>query len=154
MLISAIQWGKDNEATALQKFKTYTNLNVQSSGLWLDSCGFLGADPDGLNNEGCVLEIKCPFKYRSTNSLTDAISDRSYFYWYDENDQIVMNPSHNYYHQVQGQLYLTGRSMCYFMAWTPHCVDIFTINKDLEWAGNTDILKTFYLTKYLPHLCM
>ncbi|KAJ8930688.1 hypothetical protein NQ314_016485 [Rhamnusium bicolor] len=88
--ISTIQWGKDNEATALQEFKTYTNLNVQPSGLCLDSCAFLGASPDGLINEGCVLGIKCPFKYRSTNFLRDAINDVT-FTGYDENDQIVMN---------------------------------------------------------------
>lgn len=150
--VSAVQWGKENETTALEEFKCFTKLEVQASGLWLDCSGFLGASPDGLINDDYVLEIKCPFKYRHVNSLKDAISDKSYFYWYDENNSIVLNTEHNYYHQVQGQMYLTGRSMCYFVVWTPQCLDILTIEKCPDWAENINTLKTFYVSKYLPFI--
>jgi hypothetical protein len=45
--VKAAQWGKNNEDTALTAFQAVTHFEVMKSGLWLDSCGFLGATTDG-----------------------------------------------------------------------------------------------------------
>jgi hypothetical protein len=45
--VKAAQWGKNNEDTALTAFQAVTHFEVMKSGLWLDSCGFLGASTDG-----------------------------------------------------------------------------------------------------------
>ncbi|KXZ75611.1 hypothetical protein TcasGA2_TC031081 [Tribolium castaneum] len=109
--VAAVQWGKTHEKTALREFEEATNLKVQETGFWLEESGFLGASPDGLVEEDGILEIKCPYKYRDTDSLSEALKDKKYFYWRDENEDINLNSNHNYYHQVQGQMHITGRTI-------------------------------------------
>lgn len=118
----------------------------------MEESGFLGASPDGLVEEDGILEIKCPYKYRDTDSLSEALKDKKYFYWRDENEDINLNSNHNYYHQVQGQMHITGRSICYFVVWTPKCTEIFQIEKDPGWSENINILKEFYLDQYISFI--
>lgn len=44
----AVQWGTNNEGSALAKFIEEVGLEVIKTGLWLDPCSFLGGSPDGL----------------------------------------------------------------------------------------------------------
>ena len=146
----AVQWGKNNERTALQKFIESTGFQVTETGLWLHESGFFGASPDGLIGEDSVLEIKCPYQMRNGN-IKKFVTEKKYFFHYEE-DEVVVDVNHIYYHQIQGQLYLTGRKQCYFFVWTPHDFEALLINKDLQWAENITILKDFYLNKFIPAL--
>lgn len=76
--VLAVQWGKDNEQTALEQFCEVTGLQVSPTGMWIDGSGILAASPDGLIGEDAVLEIKCPYKYR-TESLKAGVQDKKYF---------------------------------------------------------------------------
>lgn len=69
--VQAVQWSKENEPIAIQMFEESNNVIVNSTGLWLDPCGFIGASPDGLVDDLAVVEVKCPFKYRNS-SLKEA----------------------------------------------------------------------------------
>lgn len=146
--VLAVQWGKDNEQTALQKFMEVSHLAVVPTGMWIDESGILAASPDGLIGNDAVLEIKCPYKYREA-SLKTGVQDKKYLYYY-ENGKIIIQKQHAYYHQVQGQLYLTNRERCYFFIWTPNEREIFIINKDPSWECNIDILKYFYFNTFIP----
>ncbi|KAK4887515.1 hypothetical protein RN001_003786 [Aquatica leii] len=46
--IKQIQYGRNNEKNALEKFETQFNLKINKTGLHLHPCGYLGASPDGL----------------------------------------------------------------------------------------------------------
>lgn len=48
------------------------------------------------------------------------------------NDAIIVDSTHNYYHQIQGQLYLTNRKDCYFFVWTPKEFEVLILEKDEE----------------------
>ena len=41
-----------------------------------------------------------------------------------------------YYHQIQGQMPLTGRDMCHFVVWTQKNLCILCIELDQEWVVN------------------
>jgi len=61
-----------------------------------------------------------------------------------------MKQTHNYYHQIQGQMYLSGRSQCHMVIWSPHeCVTLL-ISKDPTWEANLAKLSDFYYDMYLP----
>lgn len=117
----------------------------------MDSCGFLGASPDGFVGSDAIIEVKCPFKYREAQHLRDVL-DKTYFFYFNENSELVVNKEHIYYHQIQGQLYLTDKNVCHFYCWTPNVSETFEIEKDLEWEPNLNLLKEFYLTKYINYL--
>ncbi|KAJ8911686.1 hypothetical protein NQ315_017138 [Exocentrus adspersus] len=121
--VLAVQWGKDNEGTAITKFMDETGFSVVPTGLWLHECGFLGASPDGLIDHDCILEVKCPYKFRNI-SIRDGVKDKNYLFHYDD-DEILVDCEHN------------------------ECV---IIDRDEDWISNIDILKDFYLRKFLPVL--
>jgi predicted phage-related endonuclease len=98
---AAMQWGVENEATAQLEYSLLTGADVEETGLWLHDTLKAGASPDGLVNEDGIIEIKCP------NSAThiDTLQKRAV-------------PS-QYWAQVQGQLWITGRLWCDFISYDP-----------------------------------
>lgn len=63
-----------------------------------------------------------------------------------------LRENHQYHDQVQGQLHITGKSVCDFMVWTPKDCAIVRITKQLSWEDNISALTDFYFDKCVPHL--
>lgn len=63
-----------------------------------------------------------------------------------------LRENHQYYDQVQGQLHITGKSVCDFMVWTPKDCAIVRITKQLSWESNISVLTDFYFDKFVPYL--
>ncbi|KAJ3618935.1 hypothetical protein MTP99_005733 [Tenebrio molitor] len=152
--IRAVQWGKENEETAINLFTAATNLEVQRTGLWLHECGFLGASPDGLL-EDAVIEVKCPYKYRNVSMREKLRTDKSYIIYKDPTtDQTHVNEKHAYWHQIQRQMHITGRSKCYLVIWTPQECEIVQVPKVDTWAENIQLLQDFYLNKFIHFISL
>ncbi|KAI4455404.1 hypothetical protein MML48_9g00009794 [Holotrichia oblita] len=149
--IHAIQWGQEHEKTAIKCFEENTNLKVNATGLWLDECGFLGASPDGLIDDNILVEVKCPYKYRNAVLSEVLAHDKTYIITEEANEMRV-NQQHDYWQQIQGQLHITNRDICYLIIWTPAECKIVTIEKDVEWTTNINVLKNFYINKFIPFL--
>jgi hypothetical protein len=78
----------------------------------------------------------------------------------DDEKYIKLKTSHQYYYQVQGQLHVTNRNICYFVVYTPtkekfnsnlkYCI----IKKDDRfWCENIENhLEEFYFGALLPEL--
>jgi len=148
--VKAVTWGIHNEEEALKQFEMTTGLTVQSTGLWLDSSGIIGASPDGLIGNNCILEIKCPYTHR--NNLISEALEHSDFYLTKEDDKITLKKDHKYWHQIQGQLFLTNRMFCYFVVWTSKDFLSITIKRDEGWSDNIEVLKDFYYHKLFPKI--
>ncbi|KAG5870683.1 hypothetical protein JTB14_003881 [Gonioctena quinquepunctata] len=151
-LVMAIQWGKEHENVALNTFSdAFDNMDIIPTGLWLDESGFLGASPDGLCGDSAIVEVKCPYKFRAV-SLSEALrNDKSYII-YKEGDATLMNYNHDYYHQIQGQLHLTKRDVCYLVVWTPNECEVVSVPIKVGWEPNLEILRSFYLNRFIPHV--
>lgn len=83
------------EAYEIKTFNTVTNGGFFEYNEWV------GASPDGLIGEDGLLEIKSPIYNTMIDYLIDNILPRQYLY------------------QVQGQLFVTGRKWCHFIAYHP-----------------------------------
>lgn len=149
--VRAIEWGLANESTAVNILQETENIIVQPTGLWLHQCGFIGASPDGLIGEDDIVEVKCPYKYRKCK-LSDAITEDQSYIIYKINNEIFINKHHNYWHQIQGQLFMTKRSRCFLVVWTTDETIIVQIYKDTNWSNNFNIIKSFYLEHYIPYI--
>ena len=79
--VKAIEWGVNNEGEAVSAFTRQNGLQVVETGIWLDSCGVIGASPDGLVGNDHVLEMKCPFTQRNS-SIDEALKDKNF--WLEE----------------------------------------------------------------------
>lgn len=98
------------EPRARAMFQLDRGLKVEEVGFIRTVCGNLGTSTDGLIGENAVLEIKCP---KNTTHFS---------YWLDP-DSLYRA----YKAQVQGEMYITGRDICYLMSFHPE----FNDGKDL-----------------------
>ncbi|KAJ8317946.1 hypothetical protein KUTeg_003037 [Tegillarca granosa] len=55
--------------------------------------------------------------------------------------RMTLKETHDYWHQIQGQLFLTGTQCCDFVLWTPKDLQIVRIVKDMSWSPNISLKK-------------
>ncbi|CAM4597639.1 unnamed protein product [Leuciscus chuanchicus] len=127
--VMAVNWGLVNEAERVRAFEKACQLEVLESGLFVSESGILGASPDGLVEPSALLEDKCPHSQRNM-TITEAVQSSS-FCLRMEGGSYVLKEDHPYWHQVQGQLYITGHELCYFVVWTTKEAIILSILKAL-----------------------
>ena len=65
---------------------------------------------------------------------------------------LTLKETHDYWHQVQGQLQLTGKRCCDFVVWTQKDIQVIRILKDDSWMNNIPIMIDFYLNTFIPAL--
>ena len=147
--IPAIKWGTAHETVAVTAYEKLTGYTVKETGLWLLPNGLLGASPDGLVYEGDrligILEIKCPFSMRWIKDPTDNDFRRCLPYY-----GTTLKETHDYYHQVQGELAATGAPWCDFFIWTPHGSRTIRVLPNDKWCREKlSQLSHFYAKKVL-----
>ena len=90
---AATIWGTKYEEVATKIYERRNNVEVVEFGvIQHEEHSFLGASPDGITNEGIMLEIKCPYRR-----------------------QITGIPPEYYFCQVQGQLEVCKLERCDFL---------------------------------------
>ena len=122
-----LQKGIDNESIARDAYifdiaGDHLNLSVADCGLHINSkWPFLGATPDGqVMCECCdtgLCEIKCPYKHRNSTILEAATTEKDFCLRLNE-DELKLDSKHQYYYQVQCQLFVTEMAYCDFVVWT------------------------------------
>ena len=73
---------------------------------------------------------------------------------YKEKDNtFVLKRKHDFYYQIQCQLYCTDRNWCDFVLRTDVAMHVQRIERDrLWWDSNISKLKKFYFSSLLPEL--
>ena len=162
----AVKWGRENEEPARQKYIHFMESNGRK-GLKVSQAGFvthpqkgwLGATPDGWVSDpiftpSCgILEIKCPYT-KKNQSLDEALQDDN-FYLRRVNGSIELDKEHNYYHQVQLQLYVTGdkAKWCDFCVYTLKFLHVVRIFPDPLWLHEMcPLLDEYFFQQILPEL--
>ena len=92
--------GSELEAVAVRDYEFQHDVDTQTVGLCLLDDGRAGASPDRLVGEDGLLEFKCPAAATQVMYLLDG-------------------PPDDYFVQVQGQLWVTGRKWCDLYLWHP-----------------------------------
>lgn len=88
--------GTKNEARAILCFMRKTGINVEPCGFFPHG-EFLGASPDGLTDDGGIVEIKVPYSLKNGDKPFQSLNDQQY-----------------YLAQVQMEMMATGRKHAYF----------------------------------------
>lgn len=148
----AIVHRKTYEQTALGKFSELSGKKVTKCGLFVDVAHpFLGASPDGIVDDGAALvEVKCPYKERQ-----EKIKAGEPFPYLEMRDgELRLKRNSNYYFQVQGQMKICGRSLCYFVVNTHKDVVIEKVLFDSKFYDEkmAKQLHDFYHSHYLPRI--
>jgi hypothetical protein len=64
--------------------------------------------------------------------------------------KLHLKEEHSYYHQVQGQLYVTGKKCCDLIVWTNIDIQVIRIMRDETWGQNIDQMVQFYFECFIP----
>jgi len=60
--------------------------------------------------------------------------------------------NHHYYHQIQGQLHITGHSHCDLVVWTTADLQVIRMTKDIALTQNISKLIDLYFSVFIPSL--
>ncbi len=151
IVTAPILHGRHYEQLAIERFQELSSLKVKKCGLFiLPSLPFLGATPDGVIDEDAIVEVKCPYKGRETE-----IRPGKFFpFLLYENGNLMLKKTHRYYDQVQGQLHLSGRKVCYFVVYTFKDCQYFKVELDAEYCKLALVpkLELFYGKHFRPYV--
>jgi len=112
--VASIRHGRTYEKVAVEKYMQKTGNQVQGSGIFVNpDRPYLGSSPDGIVNSTTVLEVKCPYISRDK-----PITPVSVPFLEDKDGLLCLRDKHDYYFQVQGQLYCSNRQICHFVVFT------------------------------------
>ncbi|MBT0554293.1 lambda exonuclease family protein [Riemerella anatipestifer] len=104
-----MQRGNDTELEAITRFEKETRLKVYATGEeqeFVELCNYFGGTPDGIIDNDCLIEVKCP---KSKTHL---------FYLKNlKTQEDLKKHCTNYYWQIQGNLLATGRSKAFFISY-------------------------------------
>lgn len=106
----SVEWGKETEIEAVEKFVEQYGLEVYNYGdnqQYVELTKDVGCTPDGLIGKDFGIETKCP--------------DSKTHLYYLENLTIenFKKECKNYYWQIQGSMYITGRKAWFFISYDP-----------------------------------
>ena len=147
--VQAIRWGIDNEDVARVAYleladENHVGLKYSADGLHLNpSFPHLGASPDGLISCDCcgsgIIEIKCPYKYRDESPQD--VQDPKFYLEFNDEGELHLSKSHEYYYQVQGQLSVCEKDyVCY----------IYTVYRNVVRDSNFACAKFTKCILYIP----
>lgn len=148
--VPAVKYGIENEGVAVREYEQLSGEKVVRCGIFMDKCGYLGGSPDGLIGSEGIIEIKCPYKIKDAADISQLA--RLTYLQENETGTFELSPHHKYYHQIQGNLYLTKRNYCDFIVWTPRLLHCIRILKDKHWARNIGLLQVYYVHKLIPKI--
>ena len=161
---AATTWGCEHETEAVTAYETiittsHTNVSVSHSpGLHIKPCfPHLGASPDAIIECSChgrgMVEVKCPYCKRG-NPMEDAADDPKFCLQKNSDGVLSLKTSHQYYYQVQTQLFVSGLPYCDCVVFSgSNNIFIQRIVPDNEFweVANAHVLQ-FYISGILPEL--
>ena len=157
-----IYWGrrKEKDARTLyekqMRVKLGRKVDTQDCGLFVHPVhGWLAATPDAVveidGEQSGILEVKCPYTERD-NTVENACLNPTFCCDINQGN-LRLKVEHNYYHQVQLQLYVTGTKWCDFCVFMIKGIGIQRIYPDTLWQStNIPKLEDFYDNMLLPEI--
>ena len=147
---AAMLYGLKHENEASKAYAKLTGNNVYSVGIVINpTAPYLSCSPDRrvfdskmiLAERFGLLEIKCP----QANSYIELP------YLQLKNQGYTLKTNHMYFHQIQGQMGITGAKWCDFMVYCKEDMHLERIKFDKEFFQSMkDKVDTFYFTYFLP----
>lgn len=118
----------------------------------------IGASSDALIRcdccgEGCV-EVKCPFRLKDTTiDFKDLLNLKNSFLQVNEDRKIVVNPNHEYYYQIQLQMYCAETQYCDFVVWFKKRTVVLRTDLNMDFVSKNIVkAKIFHKNIIVPEL--
>ncbi|XP_069133482.1 uncharacterized protein [Argopecten irradians] len=142
--------GKKYEPFAIERYMSEKKCDVSKCGLFIsESHPYLAASPDGVVEGSHLVEVKCPYVSRDKEITPQSIP------YLRENGEgnLILSPKHDYFYQVQGQLFCTKMHRCDFVVFTLCDMKIIEIERDDNFISNmVSSLTNFFDEYFCPAL--
>ena len=145
---------------AHQQKNGHSNLTVETCGLFISRLNnwLAATQQDIVNDPSCtsdttgLVEIKCPFSLRDM-FLSEACKKPSFCLSQTEENELRLKKRHDYWFQIQCQLYCVDKQRCDFVVRTNKQLHVEHIYRDTKWWGlHLYKLRKFYFCSVLPEL--
>ena len=161
----ATNYGSEKEEITRQEYISYQKKNkptltVEECGLYISSDNnWLAATPDGVVHDNTdvahpigLLEIKNPYTMKDKN-LVEASKVSSFCLKSNDNNMLTLKRNHDYYYQIQCQLYCVDLHWCDFVVRTNRDMHVERIRRDTQWwDSHLPKFRKFYFDALLPEL--
>ncbi|KAJ8685040.1 hypothetical protein QAD02_020833 [Eretmocerus hayati] len=154
--LPAFRHGLENEDEARQRISQRIGKVIGKAGLTIGDGDefYLGSSVDGIIDDDGVLEMKIPLSAKDL-TFKEAMKQKPHLRRiFDKSSLNKMNPVHEYYHQVQGQLHILKRDYCIFALVTGNDIHLVNVERDDDfWNQNmAEPLRKFYFDCLLPEI--
>jgi hypothetical protein len=126
----AMNYGIIYEATGLRTLSRFLEKNLSPCGLFIsEDYPFIAGSPDAVirNEKGqveCCIEIKCPYTSRFS------CEPPKYILKDNETGMYTLDRNSRYFHQIQGQMFVTNCNTCIMGIYTPDKTYVLQIDRD------------------------
>jgi hypothetical protein len=148
-----IMYGRKNERTAIALYEAKNKVTVMPCGLFVRTeFPFLGASPDGLIGENGLIEVKC-LPSIGSKPILEAALQNNILCLTIVNSVLHLKESHNYWFQIQGQLYIAKKEYCDLIVYADSGIKIIRLLPDPQFETRVlPRLISFYNDCLLPEL--
>uniref|UniRef100_A0A8W8NZ28 Uncharacterized protein n=1 Tax=Magallana gigas TaxID=29159 RepID=A0A8W8NZ28_MAGGI len=101
--------------------------------------------------EGEIIEVMCFYSAKDTE-IKDAVETVTGFFLETSDGYLHLKDDGDYYHQIQGQLYINKKKCCDLIVWIPTDLAIIRIVKDINWSANIEKLIDFYFRSFISEV--
>jgi hypothetical protein len=128
----AILHGQKYEKAAVQKYEKDRGVQVTDCGIFVSRTKpYIGASPDGVVNGELLCEVKCPYTAKDKE-----ISHLTVPYLKPHGDTYTLSSNHDYFYQIQGQLFCTEKSVCDLNVYTLKDIKYIRIKRDDQFISD------------------
>lgn len=127
--VPSVLHGQKYETVAVEKYEKKFGLSTQKCGIFISmEHPQLAASPDRILNDDILVEVKCPYTARDK-----PISPKTVPYLSSgEGGKLELNKTHDYYYQIQGQLFCANRQLCHLVVFTFKDLVVIEVPRDDE----------------------
>lgn len=130
----ATKYGLDHEEIALKEYKDiigpkHLNLIVKKTGFLISTkLPILGASPDGIVQCDCCgmgsIEVKCPYRLKDGMLMNEFVKLKNCFLYEDSKGNFNLKKKHDYYFQIQLQMFVSETKYCDFIVWSKRYLSV------------------------------
>ena len=126
---AALSHGRLFENTAITQFEQQSNVTVQRGmGITVSlDRPYLACSPDGILDSMTLVEVKCPYSAKDSVITPETVS---YMYLDEHTGLFALDNTHDYYYQIQGQLFVTKKNVCILLVYTFKDMCVIKVNRD------------------------
>jgi len=142
--------GQQHETAAVTLYEQLTGSTVETCGLFVSvSHPFLAASPDGIVSDSLLVEVKCPYTARHKPISPATVP----YLFLTDKDELMLDSRHEYFYQIQGQLFATNRKVCHLIVFTIVDMKLVVVERDDIFIDHMVMrLSSFFTGHFLPAL--